>query len=387
LGLGDVGLDNEIGSLDLPTQQKIEIARAIFRKPKVLLLDEPTSSLAARDVDWLGQILEKCKKTHVTVVFISHRLKEVREFCDQVTVLRNGEHIETGPITSYTDSDLIGMIAGRSLGHSFPARRAARENSASKVIALAHCSLGAKLSGVSLSLSAGEILGVAGLQGMGQLDLFLGLYGVKQFDRGSRVEVDGQEVVIASPRDAISSKIGIALVPEDRKTEGLFLKLSGRHNTSIPVISRFSQFGLINTRTERVAVEQAFRRVQIDPRAVWTRAGSFSGGNQQKIAIAKWILAESRVLLLYDPTRGIDVGTKNEIYSLMRSYVDQGGAILFYSTEIPELTHVADRVVVLYNGRIRSEICGEELTDEAVTRAVLGSSGEEQTLTAQKVQS
>jgi ribose transport system ATP-binding protein len=163
-------------------------------------------------------------------------------------------------------------------------------------------------------------------------------------------------------------------VPEDRKTEALFLKLSGRNNASLPVIDRFCRFGLINVEREEQAVADVFGRIDVAGRALWTRAGAFSGGNQQKIAIAKWLLAESRVLLLYDPTRGIDVGTKHELYQLMRAYAEAGGAVLLYSTEIPELVHLADRVLVLYQGHVVAEITGGALSEDAIVRAALGGS-------------
>ena len=195
----------------------------------------------------------------------------------------------------------------------------------------------------------GEILGVAGLQGMGQLDLFLACFGMTQVTHGD-ILVDGRRVRFASPADALKPNIAIGLVPEDRKTEGLFLKLSGTLNASLPVIDRFSRFGLIQSDLERQAVRSAFGTVEVDQRALWTRAGAFSGGNQQKIAIAKWLVAESRILLLFDPTRGIDVGTKHELYVMMRNFADAGGSILLHSTEIPELVHLCDRVLVLYDG-------------------------------------
>jgi ribose transport system ATP-binding protein len=189
---------------------------------------------------------------------------------------------------------------------------------------------------------------------------------------GGRILVDGKPVAIASPADAVRADIGISLVPEDRKTEALFLKLSGTENTSIPVIDRLTRFGFIDVKREREAVAGAFRRVEVAERALWTRVGAFSGGNQQKIVIAKWLLAESRVLLLYDPTRGIDVGTKHELYRLMRQYVEAGGAILLYSTEIPELVHLADRVMVLYQGRVAREVSGADLNEDTIVRAALG---------------
>jgi ribose transport system ATP-binding protein len=372
LGMGDVPLDEDMAELDLAVQQKIEIARAIFREPKILLLDEPTSTLSGRDVDWLGDIIAGQKRKGVTTVFISHRLREVRDFCDTMTVLRNGKHIATGPVSSYDDAEVIRMIAGRSLAHAFPAKReAAAAASGPEVLGADRLGTTGKLREASYSLKAGEILGVAGLQGMGQLDLFLACFGMADLT-GGQLRVDGQPIVIASPMDAVQAHIGISLVPEDRKTEALFLKLTGKHNASLPVIDRFSSGVLIDGKAEAEAVERVFDQVEVDRRALWTRVGAFSGGNQQKIAIAKWLLAESRVLLLFDPTRGIDVGTKNELYRLIRAYADAGGAVLFHSTEIPELVHLADRVMVFYAGRVAGELTGEALTEEDILRLALG---------------
>jgi ribose transport system ATP-binding protein len=370
LGLESIDLHDEVGGLDLAEKQKIEIARALYRKPKILLLDEPTSSLSGRDVDWLGEVIAREKARGVTVIFISHRLKEVRSFCDTLTVLRNGKHIATGQVADFADEEVIRMIVGRSIGQAFPEKPARTHESGPEVLRVEHLTAG-KLADASFALHRGEILGVAGLQGMGQLDLFVGCFGAAEIT-GGRILVDGKPVAIASPADAVRADIGISLVPEDRKTEALFLKLSGAENTSIPVIDRLTRFGFIDVKREREAVAGVFQRVEVAERALWTRVGAFSGGNQQKIAIAKWLLAQSRVLLLYDPTRGIDVGTKHELYRLMRQYVEAGGAILLYSTEIPELVHLADRVMVLYQGRVAREVAGADLTEDAIVRAALG---------------
>jgi len=371
LGLEDIDLQEEVASLDLAIKQKIEIARALYRKPKILLLDEPTSSLTGRDVDWLGELIAREKAKGVTIIFISHRLKEVRSFCDSLSVLRNGQHIATGGVGDFDDEEVIRMIVGRSIGQAFPERPARTHESGPEVLRVENLATHGKLADASLSLHRGEILGVAGLQGMGQLDLFVACFGMAEITKG-RILVDGKPVMIASPADAVRADIGISLVPEDRKTEALFLKLTGTANASIPVIERYSRFGLIDTAREQQEVADVFRRVEIAERALWTRAGAFSGGNQQKISIAKWLLAQSRILLLYDPTRGIDVGTKHELYRLMRQYVEAGGAILLYSTEIPELVHLADRVMVLYQGRVAREIGAADLNEDRIVRAALG---------------
>jgi ribose transport system ATP-binding protein len=374
LGLEAIDLQEEVGNLDLAVKQKIEIARALYRQPRILLLDEPTSSLTGRDVDWLGEMIAREKAKGVTIIFISHRLKEVRSFCDSLSILRNGQHIATGRVADFNDEEVIRMIVGRSIGQAFPERPVRSHASGPEVLRVEALATDGKLADASLALHRGEILGVAGLQGMGQLDLFVACFGMAEITRG-RVLVDGKPVMISSPADAVRADIGISLVPEDRKTEALFLKLPGTVNASMPVIDRFARFGLIDGKREQREVAEVFHRIDIADRALWTRAGAFSGGNQQKIAIAKWLLAQSRVLLLYDPTRGIDVGTKHELYHLMRQYVEAGGAILLYSTEIPELVHLADRVVVLYQGRVVREIGAAELTEDSIVRAALGGDG------------
>jgi ribose transport system ATP-binding protein len=224
---------------------------------------------------------------------------------------------------------------------------------------------------MSFDLRKGEILGIAALQGMGQQDLFLALFGVEAATTGT-IEVHGAEVVLAGPTDAIKSGIGISLLPEDRKTEGLSLKQSGRDNVSLPIIERFTSFGLIDTAAEERAVDQVLRRMDVHPRALYKPCSSFSGGNQQKIAIAKWILADSRIWLMFDPTRGVDVGTKHEIYVLIREFAASGGSVLFYSTEVPELVNLCDRVIVMYRGASIDELSGEALTEESIMRAALG---------------
>jgi ribose transport system ATP-binding protein len=335
------------------------------------LLDEPTSTLAGRDVDWLGEIIARLKQQGVTILFISHRMREVRAFCEHVTILRNGRHIATAPATELSDAQIVEMIIGRTLAQTFPARPAHRPADVAEVLGARELTAGERLEAATFSLKRGEILGVAGLQGMGQLDLFLACFGMTDIHRG-QVLVDGRSVTIASPTDALRSNIGIGFLPEDRKTEALFGELDGKHNASLPVVDRFCRFGFVQSANEQIAVDRAFTQVAVDHRALWTPVKFFSGGNQQKIAVAKWLLAQSRILLLFDPTRGIDVGTKHELYVLMRAYASSGGSILFHSTEIPELVHLCDRVIVLYAGRVVEEIGGNALTENKIMHAALG---------------
>ncbi len=366
-----VDLDAEVGSLDLAIQQKIEIARAVFRNPRLLLLDEPTSTLAGRDVDWLGELISHLKHSGVTILFISHRMREVRAFCDRLTILRNGRHISSGAVSDFTEEQVVESIIGRSIAQTFPPRPATRAIEQPEVLAARNLAAGEKLKNASFKLHRGEILGVAGLQGMGQLDLFLACFGMAEV-HGGEMLLDGRRVMIGAPTVALQPNVGIGLLPEDRKSEALFLNLSGKHNVSLPVIERFTKGGLVDTTREATEVSRAFDRVEVDRRALWTRISAFSGGNQQKIAVAKWLLAESRILLLFDPTRGIDVGTKHELYLLMREYARAGGSILFHSTEIPELVHLCDRVIVLYAGLLVEEIAATDLTERAIMWSALG---------------
>jgi len=370
LGLSEIDPRAEVQDLELAARQKIEIARALFRHPRILLLDEPTSTLSGRDIEWLAAQITALRRDGVTIVFITHRLREVRRFCDRLTVLRNGRSIGTAEVAAISDDDVIRMIIGRSLASTFPARPALPPT-ATQVLRADGLTTAGKLHGGGFVLHSGEILGIAGLQGMGQQELFLACFGVAPLTAGS-LFIDGREVVLASPRDAIRRRIGISLVPEDRKTEGLFLHLAGRFNVSLPVAHRFARLGVIDTAAETTSVARALDQVQVDHRALYTPAGAFSGGNQQKLVIAKWLLAGSRILLLFDPTRGVDVGTKHQIYLLMRAFADAGGAILFHSTEIPEIVNMCDRVLAMYEGRMVAELTGSAIEEEAIMRAALG---------------
>ena len=372
LGLGKLDPHAEVRDLDLGVRQKIEIARAIFRKPNILLLDEPTASLSGRDIDWLGNLIAEQKAKGVTIVFITHRIPEVRAFCDRITILRNGKDTGTFKIDEVSDEVVIELIIGRAMAATFPAK-VNLGPSATTVLAARNIATAGRLIQASFELRRGEVLGVAGLQGMGQQELFLSLFGAIPLVRGT-LEIEGRSLTLTSPADAIRAGVGISLVPEERKTEALFLNLDGRRNVSMPVIDRFARFELIDEKSETSAVGAILGRIQVDPRALYTSVGSFSGGNQQKIAIAKWLMAESRILLMFDPTRGVDVGTKHELYVLIRDFAAAGGAVLLYSTEIPELVNLSHRVLVMYAGRVTSELDDTvtELDEASIMRAVLG---------------
>lgn len=371
LDLGDIDPRVEVRELDLPLRQKIEIAKTVARKPSILLLDEPTSALSGSDVDWLGALIARLCDEGVTIIFISHRMPEVRMFCDSLSILRNGRHVGTHTIDELSDDQVVEKVVGHSLVRALIPDRRHKVSAEKPLLSGRGLATDGRLEDVSFDLHQGEILGISGLQGMGQLDLFLALFGMADLTRGE-VKLDGKTVTVASPRDAVRSNIGISLLPEDRKTEGLFLHLSGQQNVSLPVIERFATMGWVHTEVERRAVDQALARVNVHPRALYKPVSSFSGGNQQKISLAKWLLARSRILLMFDPTRGVDVGTKEEIYRLMREFADAGGAILFYSTEIPELVNLSNRVLGIYRGRIIEALEGDDISEENILHAVIG---------------
>lgn len=375
LGLGFIDPRALISNLELPVRQKLEIARAILRQPQVLLLDEPTSTLSGRDIDWLGRVIEDVKQRGAAVIFISHRMPEVNAFCEFLTVFRNGKDVGTARIGDLSEDEIVRMIIGRSLNATFPSRKKLDNKNAIPALAARNLSISGRLDGANFEIAPGEILGVSGLQGMGQSELFLACFGATPLDKG-HIEVNGRRVDLLSPRDAVRADIGIGLIPEDRKTEGLFLKLDGLRNLSLPVLGRYTQMGLIDKKAEIAATEDVIKTVQVDSRALFTRAGAFSGGNQQKIVLGKWLLTGSRVLLMYDPTRGVDVGTKHEIYLLMHEFTNAGGSILLFSTEIPELVNLCHRVIVMYSGKMVLELPVDELNEEKIIRAALGESSD-----------
>jgi ribose transport system ATP-binding protein len=372
LDLHEVRPGAYIRDLALPVRQKIEIAKAIVRGPQVLLLDEPTSALSGRDVAWLSRRIDEMKARGVTFVFISHRMQEVREFCDSLTVYRNGKDVGAFETANISDDDVIRLVIGRSLEAKYPPKVPAPARSETPAMEARGIKVDGVVTDFNLTLKQGEVRGIAALQGMGQRELFEALFGAEFIDQG-QILIDGKPVTLTSTADSLKAGVATAFLPEDRKTEGLFLRLPGGENVSLPVIKRFSRFGLIDRKGEQAAIARSLAEMEVNPRAIYKPCLSFSGGNQQKIAMAKWLLTKSRVWLMFDPTRGIDVGTKHQIFVLMRAFAAAGGSVLFYSTDVPELVNVCDRVSVMYRGRNVAELEGDALTEEEVMRKMLSS--------------
>ena len=369
-GVSSIDPASEVRDLSLSDRQKIEIVRASARSPRLLLLDEATSALSAKDVDWLYGLVRRLSEEGVGIVFISHRMSEIRDLCDTISILRNGQHIATEAIGSVSDAEIVRQVIGRSLSSAFPSKPKLppAEPSAAALVA-ENLQVGGSVDGASVTLYRGRILGLAALDGMGQKELFSALFGTSRLD-GGEIRISGNKVVLSSPLDAI--RAGIGYVPSDRRREGVLIRQSGTLNMSLPVLDNYAQFGMIDWSRLRGVIELYLAKLKIHPRAVYRHAGSFSGGNQQKIVIAKWLMAGPPVLLLNDPTRGVDVGTKFEIFTIMREFVDAGGAIFFHSTELNELVNMCDDVLVMYKGRMVDSVQGDQLSEEGLMRRMFG---------------
>ena len=365
----DVSPDWRVEDLTLPERQMVEIAKAVRHEPRLLFLDESTSALGEGAVDWFRKLLSKLRDKNTTLVFITHRLGEVREHCDHATVLRNGEAVGDLTIDEADEDEVVKMMIGRSMDQAFPDRRPPQDRPVKlRTKGLARQNA---FHDVDLELKEGEILGVAGLDGQGQRELFLSLFGVLPSD-GGEILIDDHPVQIRSPRDAIDSHLGISLVPEDRKTEGLFLALSTATNMAIPSLGHLASHGWINERYIRRRATETAERLNLDPGVVGGEVGQLSGGNQQKVVIGKWVLAGARFLLLYDPTRGVDVATKFEIYKLIQALADEGCSMLVYSSDLTEVVELCDRVVTFYRAQVTGEFEGDELTETNVLGAIVG---------------
>ena len=365
----DVHPDEIVRDLPLSRRQMIEIARALGRSPKLLILDEATSALAAADVERIYAILDRLRTEGLAIVYISHRMREIMAFADDCSIFRNGRHVQSFSKGSKSGDEIVTLMIGRDYKDVYPDKPASAF-AGPPVLEVEDLNWGSRLEAINLHVHRGEIVGLGGLDGQGQRELLLALFGVL---RGvdAKIEIDGDRKQINSPRDAKRRSVGMALIPEDRQSEGLVLALSVRDNISLAAIGRFARGGFIRAGAETAAVEDAFRALSIHASGTDVPVATLSGGNQQKVVIAKWLLTDAHLILLNDPTRGIDVGTKQEIYKLLRKLADSGKGVLFYSTDFAELAGCCDRVVILYEGRIARELAGDALTEPKILAAAL----------------
>jgi ribose transport system ATP-binding protein len=368
VGATDINPLAPVASLSLSRRQLVEIARALAQKPRVLLLDEASSALSARDVAQLFRVLRELRDEGVAIVYISHRMSEIAELSDDCSVYRNGRHIATFAAGSKSPDEIIELMIGRDYESIFPQRTPRAARSAVPALKVQGLSWAGRLQAIDFELGPGEVVGLGGLDGQGQRDLLAALFGVLRGVSGS-VEMDGQAVSLSSPRSTRHADGGIALIPEDRRREGLMLPMSVRENLTLAALDQHSRWGWIEPSAERRAVEQMLDRLQIRCDGIEQPVASLSGGNQQKVVIGKWLMTHPRIILLNDPTRGIDVGTKQQLYRLFRELADSGAAILLYSTDYDELMGCCERVLVMYEGAIVRSFGGDELNERNLVAA------------------
>jgi len=369
-GGGDIHPRTLVRDLPLSRRQIVEIAKALARKPRVLILDEATSALTAADVERVLGVIKRLRSEGVALLYISHRMHEIAELADDCTVFRNGRKIATYPAGSKSEDEVVELMIGREYSSVFPPKLPLADHAAPPVLEVRNLGWNERLRGISLTARAGEVVGLGGLDGQGQRELLLALFGVLRGVTGE-IRIDGRARAIADPRTAKAADIGMALIPEDRKTEGLMLPMSVRDNLSMAALATVSQGGIVDRTAESAAVERMFELLAIKAASPAIPVGALSGGNQQKVVIAKWLMNRPRIILLNDPTRGIDVGTKQEIYVLLRRLAAEGAAIILYSTDYDELIGCCDRVLVLYDGAVRRELAGAEITEHALVSSAL----------------
>ncbi|MCX5515038.1 sugar ABC transporter ATP-binding protein [Kaistia algarum] len=361
VGCEDINPLEHVRNLPLSRRQMVEIAKALGRDPKLLILDEATSALTASDVERVYEILHKLRRDGLTLLYISHRMHEIQELADHISVFRNGRHVSTFATGDKTEDEVVQMMIGREVKNVYPPKPV-RSAPVKPVLEVKGLGWTDRLSNISFGVGPGEIVGLGGLDGQGQRELLLALFGVLKGVEGS-VTVNGRNAKVGSPRAATKPGIGMALIPEDRKTEGLMLPMSIGDNISLTILHRITRGLIIDRSQESARISEMIEKLQIKIGAVGDAVGTLSGGNQQKVVIAKWLLTGARILLLNDPTRGIDVGTKQEIYRLLRTLADAGTAIVLYSTDYDELIGCCDRVLMLYDGSIVRTLEGDAISE------------------------
>ncbi len=357
----DIQPEMVVGSLAVSKQQMVEIAKALQAKSRILIMDEPTSALTSVEITQLFTLIRKLRDNGCSIVYISHRLEELQHIVDRVTIMRDGKFIAEHPFKDLKLSQIISLMVGREIKEKFPRIPA---NKGKLALSIRNLKAGRMVKDVSLDLYQGEILGIAGLMGAGRTETTRALFGVDHKESGD-VEIEGKVVKISCPEDAIAA--GLVLVPEDRKRDGLCVKLSVRENIALPNLDIICNMaGIINRKREKTMVQKAVSDLQVKLPTSEVNASSLSGGNQQKVVVGKWLARNSKVVIFDEPTRGIDVAAKVEIYTLMNELKLNGIAVMFVSSEMPEILGVSDRILVMCDGRITGELDRSNATQEKI---------------------
>ncbi|WP_149095063.1 sugar ABC transporter ATP-binding protein [Paenibacillus terrae] len=362
----NLSLNGEAGECSVGQQQMIEIAKALMTDAKVIVMDEPTAALTEREIQKLFEVITSLKKEGVSIVYISHRMEEIFAICDRITVMRDGKTVDTQAIPDTGFDEVVRKMVGRELTERYPARTPTLGEVVLEVKNASHKGL---FKNVNFTVRSGEIVGFSGLMGSGRTEIMRALFGLDALDSGE-IHVRGKKVAIRKPDDAV--KLGIGFITEDRKDEGLVLDFSIRENMVLPNLFSFTSKGFISGKKELDFVNTLIKRLQIKTQSGETTVRSLSGGNQQKVVIAKWVGIGPSVLILDEPTRGVDVGAKREIYQLMNELTERGVAIIMVSSELPEVLGMSDRIIVVHEGKITGELSREEATQEHIMTLATG---------------
>jgi ABC-type sugar transport system ATPase subunit len=369
--LGEIGVTLDVRQpmkqLTTGQEQLVQIATAVGTGARILVFDEPTSSLSETESQHLFGLIEQLRRRGVTMIYVSHRLPEVLQLCDRISVLRDGRHVGTLARAEATQDKVVQMMIGRPLAEYFPHHLDAKPGDVK--LRVQNLSSRGKFENVSFTVRAGEIVGFAGLVGSGRSEVAQAIFGLDPGARGT-VEVDGKPLRLGSAREAM--RRGIGLIPEDRKCQGLVLLMSGRGNFSLVILDRLRRFGLLKHGTEAREAAELFARLRVKTPSIETPVSALSGGNQQKVVIAKWLARKLKVLLVDEPTRGVDVGAKAEIHGLIDQLAREGSAVLLISSELPEVLNLSTRILVMREGRLVGEVPREQATQETLMRMMAG---------------
>lgn len=361
-----IPVDTVMSDLSVGQQQMIEICKALLVDAKVIIMDEPTAALTQSETAALFEVIENLKKRGVSIVYISHRMEEIFELCDRITVLRDGQYIDTCEIKDITMDDVVKMMIGREIGERYPSRNHSVGKTVFEVKGL---SRKGAFNDVSFTVGAGEVLGVSGLMGAGRTEIMQAVFGYLPADSGE-ILIDGQPVKIKNPMDAM--KAGIGFITEDRKVEGLMLDKTIRENIALANLGTISGSGVISKAKEKSLISRGIEEFKIRCFGTEHECGNLSGGNQQKVVLAKWIYTEPKILILDEPTRGVDIGAKKEIYNVINDMARKGVAIVMVSSELPEILGMSDRVMVVREGDVRGILNIENASQESIMTLATG---------------
>lgn len=366
MGFDMIDPRKQVGSMPVAYQQIVEICKSLSQDAHILILDEPTAVLTFGEIERLFGIVKKLKDCGWGIIYISHRLEEVFQICDTATILKDGEFVGEYDVNTLTKRELVNLMVGRTMSNYYPARE---HNIGKTVLSVSHLAAGSSVKDVSFYVRAGEVLGISGLVGAGRTESMRAIFGIDKIDSGE-ILLNGKSVRFSSPDAAV--KAGIGFLPEDRKNEGVVLSQSIRFNTTLSNIGSFSRFGINSYSKERKIAEELLTKLHTKYGGLEDPVSSLSGGNQQKVALAKWLAANCQVIILDEPTRGVDVGAKSEIYSIINSLAQDGAAVIMISSEMEEIINMCDRAVVMRQGIVTGELDKKELNEQGLIALAMG---------------